>query len=107
MSQAKLVDAHTHLNDPKIFDRYQELLKEFEASGGVALTNIGTDRQRNERAIHIAKNNPTNVKVFAAIGYHPDVVINAKDELNIDMLIQQLKQQILENTDYVKAIGEI
>ena len=100
-----LYDAHTHLNDPKLYPQVTNLLKNFVKIGGKGLVNIGVDDQRNQRALDIAKNNDLPLQIGTAIWYHPDVVI--RGQIDIAKQIDKLKKQIEQNHEYVRAIGEI
>jgi len=101
-----LYDAHTHLNDPKLYGQTNLLIEEFLASWGKWLVNIGVDMSRNRRAVEIAKNNSFNIKIWAAIGFHPDEVIKNPD-FDITKNLQQLTDYIAKNSPYIWAIGEI
>ena len=101
-----LYDAHTHLNDPKIYGQANSLIEDFIKNGGRGLVNIGVDMSRNKRAVEIAKNNTFNLKIWAAIGFHPDVIIKDPD-FDISQNLQQLTDYIAKNTTYIWAIGEI
>ena len=101
-----LYDAHTHLNDLKLYGQANSLIKEFAEAGGKGLVNVGVDMSRNKRAVEIAKNNKTDVQVGAAIGFHPEVAIK-NSSIDIKALLSQLQAYIAKNTPYIWAIGEI
>ena len=53
----RLYDAHTHLNDPKLYGQASDLIKDFINQGGKWIVNIGVDMEWNKRAVELAKNN--------------------------------------------------
>jgi len=48
-------DAHTHLNEDRLFAEWKIHLQQFIDIGGKGLVNVGVDPEWNQRAIVIAK----------------------------------------------------
>lgn len=96
------VDAHTHLNDPKLFFDYPKYLAEFQDIWWQALINIWVNDERNNKAIQIAKNAPADLRVKVTIWYHPYDA--GFEEIPDDM--ETLRQTYLQNKEYVVWIWE-
>jgi TatD DNase family protein len=70
-------DAHTHLNDDKLFMQRDLYTKNFINIGWKWLVNIGINNEWNQRAIDIAiaaEQYFPSTRVKATIGYHPSEV---------------------------------
>ncbi len=68
-----LYDAHTHLNSPELFPKYEELLENFLKVNWKILVNVWVDYERTQRALEIAKKYPAYC--LATAGFHPSEVI--------------------------------
>ena len=71
-----LYDAHTHLNSPELFPKYETLLKNFLNQGWNMLVNVWVDYDRTQRGLIIAKNYPDNC--LATVWFHPSETIFKK-----------------------------
>ena len=91
-----LFDSHSHINDIKLIDRLDEIIKNAKANGVTKIMCVGYDYKSSLKAIEIANKYPI---VYAAIGVHPE---EAKT-FNID--INWINDYI--NNPKVVAIGEI
>lgn len=105
-----MYDAHTHLNDEKLFPQRREYVQSFVKAGGKGLVNIGTDQLHNQRALEIARDaleEKLDCLVKAVIGIHPRESISKKlEKKDFGMVIDQLRIQYQDNRDTVVGIGE-
>lgn len=100
-------DAHTHLNDDKLYWNYLSYLKNFEKTKWFGLVNVAVDLIRASRSIQIQKNNDTKVKLFSTAWYHPSMVAMKEVNLsNLDDYITKLDIFINENRKYIIALWE-
>lgn len=103
-------DAHTHLNDDKLYPQREKHLQDFFDHWWARIVNIGVNHDRNKKAIHISKQAQKHWHnhVLATIGVHPTETvfgdINHIDD--IAPLIHQLEQVYHKNKKYIVAIGE-
>lgn len=99
-----LVDAHTHLNEDRLFVDWQGHLQEFQEVWWKILVNAWANRQYNARGIEIAEKSESlfpDLIVKATIGIHPcDVHDSFEQE------VEQLEQQYVEHSKSIVAIGE-
>ena len=100
-------DAHTHLNQERLFPDWKAHLFDFINQGGRRLINAGANTGYNERGILIAQEAKKlfpNCRVKCAVWFHPCDV----EELcsPIEKEIQKLKNQIFQHREEVVAIGE-
>jgi len=104
-----LLDAHTHLNDPKLFVEREQYLSNFSKQWWQALVNVWASRELNENGIFIAnKIQDYDTKVITTIGLHPfEVVASNITESNILEEISYLNNQYQNNKTSIKAIWEI
>jgi len=101
------VDAHTHLNDEKLFDNWQDHIKDFENIWWKMIINAWSDDGFNKRWIQIAKEYEWDLKIKATVWFHPFEIISWKiDEDNLEEKISGLKKEYLENKEYIVAIWE-
>lgn len=91
-----LFDSHCHLNDDKLYPHAAQIIAEAEARGVTRMLCIGYDPQANLRALELAARHPS---VYAAIGFHPEVAHEIKEEDWIEL------EHYLKNPKVV-AIGE-
>ncbi|MDP2090034.1 MAG: TatD family hydrolase [Candidatus Gracilibacteria bacterium] len=87
---------HPHLNHIKNTD---ETIRNFFENGGIYMTVIGTDLNKNKKALEIANKYDG---VFASIGIHPCDI----DGLVIEKTINEMRKVYLENKGKIVAIGE-
>jgi TatD DNase family protein len=92
-----LVDSHCHLNDPKLAEDRDEVIKRARDAGVTAMVCVGYDIESSRRAIEIANSYDD---VYAAIGVHPH---DAKTVTPRD--IDELAR--LADSAKVVAVGEI
>lgn len=90
-------DSHTHVNDPLLFDRAEEVIQAAKQAGVEGMLLIGYDLPSCERALELAGRFDG---VYAAIGFHPTNASTVTEE-DLDWLVKQL------SNPRVKAIGEI
>jgi len=109
----RLYDFHTHLNDPKLYPKWQEYLNNFVQNWWKWLVNVWVDAIWNQRAVEIAnyvKNDDIlnkDVLVFSTIGYHPSEICfwNIK-KTDFVKHILKLKELYLKNKDVIVWIWE-
>lgn len=104
-------DAHTHLNDDKLYPDWQQHIQTFFDQGGKWLVNVWVDHEWNQRAIDIAiqaKSIFTQWRVKATIGYHPSEVCfdKIKNTQDIQQALQSLRNLYGKNKEHIVAIGE-
>lgn len=105
-------DAHTHLNDEKLYPQWKNHLQHFFDAWGESLINVGVNDSWNQRAIDMAiqwnTNHPQGKHIFASIWIHPTETIfgNIQSSLDIKRAIAQLETQYTKNPEYIVAIGE-
>lgn len=92
-----IIDTHVHLNDPRLIDNLDEIIKEAKEHDVGKMIVIGYDYASSQKAIEIAHTYP---QVFAAIGIHPSEVLKANKN-HLAWLNEGLKDE------KVVAIGEI
>lgn len=104
----RLYDAHTHLNNEQLFPVLEDCLKRFIEVWWVGLVNVGASDFYNEKGIEIAKNYfpKESLLVKASVGLHPEVVDTEVNEENMEAKIENLKQMIQDNREFVVGVGE-
>lgn len=101
------IDAHTHLNSPKLFEDWQKHILDFEKIWGVGIVNVWADQAYNNNAIEISKNYKWKINVWATIWFHPyEVECGNINEWNIKNYINELKSSYNENKKCIVAIWE-
>lgn len=97
-----MIDTHIHLDFESYDNDREEVIARFFSQGGKAIVNIGTDEERINQSLQIAKGHE---KVFSAIGFHPqegiDLIKNTGSMEFVDSL-----EKYFPNKKIV-AIGEI
>lgn len=63
-----MVDAHAHLEDPRLTDDLDAVIARAHAAGVIAIVTAGGDLESSARAVRLAETYPA---VYAAVGYHP------------------------------------
>ena len=105
-----MIDAHTHLNDEKLFSNWQEYLKTFELLWWTWLVNVWTGQTWNERALHIAKSSKDifpKLKIWATIWYHPEKVASWEvKNKHFEEKIFELKKLYNQNDNFIWALWE-
>ncbi len=105
-------DAHTHLNEDRLFPDWQKHLQAFFDLGGKGVTNVGDAGVRNQRAVEIAQQSLDKrgdaYYVKATIGIHPGEVSFGKitTSKQIAKHVDDLRYIYENNTSHVVAIGE-
>lgn len=110
----KYFDAHTHLNNERLFDKYQEYIDAFAEIWGKFLVNVGADENYNTNALTIAKNNThQGCEILSVLGLHPCEVEERTKSLSSEQgnekilyECEKLRKLVLENKEQVVAIGE-
>lgn len=92
-----LIDTHAHLDDPRLLDQVEDVIREFREEGGKLIINPSYDKASMERAVHLSRNWDL---VYAAVGMHPH---DAKDA--DPAFFQALEGWLKE--EKVIAVGEI
>lgn len=92
-----MIDSHCHLNFNAFKDDWRQVLARCFENDITSIINIGSNYKTSERAVNIAKEFKQS---FAAIGLHP---IHVRDE---KFEIEKYHKLIIENKNYIKAIGE-
>ena len=99
-----LVDAHTHLNEDRLFENREEYVKQFEKQGGEILINAWANEHYNKRGIEIAKKAETlfpNLIIKSTIGIHPCDI-----KVDFEKQIKEVETLYRNNSQYIVAIGE-
>lgn len=96
-----MFDTHIHLNDEKLYENLDEHIKEAKENGVHNFLVIGYNISSSILAVEIAKK--YKGVCFAAVGIHPTDYKEYLDKENVD----RLNTLIIENKEYIKAIGEI
>ena len=104
-------DAHTHLNDDKLYQDRQWYIQEFVDAGWLWLVNVWVDKEWSQRAIDIAsqaKEIFPDSYIKATIGYHPSEVCFGKiaNTQDITKAMQSLQDLYTKHEEYIVAIGE-
>ena len=101
-----MYDAHTHLNDSKLFGNWEKHLLDFVKNGWKRLVNIWVDEERILRALEIQKKYPQYC--LASIWFHP-CEINKKIDW-FDLWLDEIKMFLIdtykENSALISAIWE-
>jgi TatD DNase family protein len=92
-----LLDSHCHLNDPTIYSRRQQIVKDANNVGVTYFLCVGWDLESSKKAVEIAHEFPG---AYAAVGFHPENL----EGVNLSAL-EEIKA--LAKDTKVKAIGEI
>ena len=103
-------DAHTHLNEAKLFPNRQNYLQSFFDLWWQWLVNIGIDHQHNLNALHIAKESYKKYpdkNVLCTIWLHPGCVgVGDITNANHVAVREQLVTLFNANKEHISAIGE-
>ena len=98
-------DAHTHLNDPKLYPDRATIINQFHTKGGQWLTIIGLDTMSSQLAIDICDEYVDHpVAVRATIGVHPCFVHDRPDQSDFSHLFDTLVA--MSQHPHVVGIGE-
>ena len=109
-----ITDSHTHLTSKPIYENLDFFINNFETKNGVALLNLAYNLESIYTVLQIQQTISTTVKVFNAIGLHPELFININplgasytsyDKLN--KVINTLKDLFKRNKQHIHAVGEI
>lgn len=98
-----LFDTHTHSYFSELADRQDEIIANMRANNIRFATQIGCDIETSKQAIKFAKKYEP---FYATVGYHPTEGQILLRE-NIPEIEQQLEQLLLDQREYIVAIGEI
>lgn len=72
-----LFDTHCHLNNEKLIDNVDEIIKNANDAGVQFFLVVGWDKESSIKAIEIAEKHDN---VYAAIGFHPENVFDVSEE---------------------------
>ncbi|KAF1079759.1 MAG: putative metal-dependent hydrolase YcfH [Candidatus Rifleibacterium amylolyticum] len=97
MSNLFLVDVHAHLQDEKLFEECDDIVKRADEAGVKRIINAGTCVVTSKQAIDIARKHPT---CSALVGVHPHDAAGATPTI-----IDELRK--LAEQPEVVGIGEI
>jgi TatD DNase family protein len=100
VSVLSYVDSHLHLADPGYEGQVEQVIEDAHRNNVALLLSNATDYETSIKTIALAKRYST--RVLAAIGVHPSTATNST-EYHLD----KFQQLIHENSDTVKAIGEV
>lgn len=102
-----MIDAHTHLNSPTLFQNRKDYILEFEKNWWTAIINAWADIEYNNNGIQISNDYIWDVYVKCTIWLHPyEVVIGNVNEENIEEEIKNLKKIYIKNKKHIVAIWE-
>ncbi|HEX2950759.1 MAG TPA: TatD family hydrolase [Armatimonadota bacterium] len=93
-----MIDAHNHLNDPKLLPQIDELLARMERAGVAGALVVGYDLASSRVAVELAQRYPSQLR--AAIGVHPH------ESKNMDAETLAGLHRLAEHEEVV-AYGEI
>ncbi len=105
-------DAHTHLNEDRLFSNWQNHLQQFIDIGGKWLINVWVDPDWNQRAVQIAQLSKEKrweqIFVKATIGIHPSEASFGKiaSSQDIEQAMAGLRKLYEDHPDEIVAIGE-
>ena len=105
-------DAHTHLNEDRLFSDWQNHLQQFIDIGGKWLINVWVDADWNQRAVQIAQLSKEKrweqIFVKATIGIHPSEASFGKiaTSQDIEQAMEGLRKLYEDHPDEIVAIGE-
>ncbi|MCF0232141.1 MAG: TatD family hydrolase [Enterococcus sp.] len=92
-----MLDSHCHLDDEKIYNEREKIIKDAQNAGVSLMLTIGVDLETSIQSIKIAEEFDG---VYAAIGFHPQNLENVSDDA-----LQKIKE--LAKNKKVIAIGEV
>ena len=102
------IDAHTHLNSPKIFVDWQKHISDFEDIWWKIIINAWSDEEYNQNWIKIAKEYKWDNIVKSTIGFHPYEVVSGNiNQKNLNKKLSDLKNMYIENKEHILAIWEM
>jgi len=93
-----MLDAHTHLNDPRLLPEVEALLARMQEAGVTGALVIGYDVPSSQRAVELARRHPQILR--ATVGIHPH------DARKLDSEALATLEQLAAQPEVV-AIGEI
>jgi TatD DNase family protein len=96
------VDAHIHLADVGYTGKVEQVIEDAAQHNVSNLLSNAVDYETSLQTISLAKRNPG--RVLAAIGVHPSTITFRPTD---NPHLEKFETTIEENSDYVKAIGEI
>lgn len=97
MEMYKIFDSHAHYNSEQFDEDREEVIKEIQDKGVIAVMNCGTDVSSSKDTIALCEKYDI---FYGAVGIHPSDAFNVNDEM-----IEEIKE--LAKHDKIKAIGEI
>ena len=96
------VDAHIHLADAGYVGKVEQVITDASRHNVSHILSNAVDYETSLQTITLAKQHPG--KVLAAIGVHPSTIVFRPTE---NLHLEKFEATIEENSEYVKAIGEI
>lgn len=97
MEMYKIFDSHAHYNAEQFDEDRDEVIKEIQDKGVIAVMNCGTDVSSSKDTIALCEKYDI---FYGAVGIHPSDAFNVDDEM-----INEIKE--LAKHEKIKAIGEI
>lgn len=94
----KIIDTHAHYDDEAFQEDREQLFEEMFSGPIESIINVGASMQGCVDSVKLADQHKN---IYAAVGIHPDDIINLTEER-----LDWLKEQALQNKKIV-AIGEI
>ncbi len=93
-------DSHSHYNDEKFSEDYEEILKQVYESGVTMLVNAGADIETSKKTIEMSKKYKF---MYSTVGISPNDIEEDKEKINEQL---EIIKQLIPN-EKVVAIGEI
>jgi len=96
-----LIDTHAHLWWSIFEGEVDKVIKRASEAGVKKIIVPGTDLETSKLAVELAKQYPG--VIFAAVGIHPEEISTN----NLQDTIYNLQKMIIEDREYIVAIGEV
>lgn len=97
-----LIDTHCHLWWPSIRNNSEEIIRRAMKAGVEKIIVPGTDLESSQLSIALAKKYPGFL--FAAVGIHPEEILNNAISSNS---VEEIRKLITDNREWIVAVGEI
>lgn len=97
-----MIDSHCHIDSDAFDEDRLEALDRARDAGFEAVINIGIDVPSSEASLELARTRPTGLPIFAAVGLHPQSVLE-----DLDRDLDRVEILARENPGLAVAIGEI
>ncbi|NPA86050.1 MAG: TatD family hydrolase [bacterium] len=100
------IDAHCHLNHPRLLNRTEEILELCERENVKTLVVVGYDEKTNKAALELLekyKENKYGIKLFISFGFHPKLISEEKWRIKFSRFLEFLD----EHKQEFSFIGEV